>query len=213
MSAEDAAKLKPYLLLADQLGSFTGQLTETGLKSVKIEYEGKAGTLNTKPLTAVALKGLLSPMIEGVNMVNAPVLAKERGIEISATSHDRTGQEHNNYQTLIRITVTTEKRTRSVSGTLFGNKPRIVEVNDVKLEAGLASRMLYINNDDKPGLIGNLGKLLGDAGVNVANFHLGRNDAHNDAIALLEVDQPVSAELLAQIAKLPSVKQAKVLQF
>jgi len=209
MSAEDAAKLKPYLLLADQLGSFAGQMTETGLKSVKIEYEGKVAALNTKPLTAVAIKGLLTPMTEGVNMVNAPVIAKERGIEISTVNHER----RSDYKTLVRITVTTEKRTRTISGTLFSGKPRIVEVNDVKLEAGLASRMLYVNNEDKPGLIGNLGKLLGDAGINVANFHLGRNDAHSDAIALLEVDQPISAELLAKIAQLPSVKQAKVLQF
>jgi len=209
MSAEDAAKLKPYLQLADQLGSFAGQLTETGLKQVKIEYEGKAAALNTKPLTAVALKGLLAPLIEGVNMVNAPVIAQERAIDVSATSHDRAS----NYQTAIRITVVTEKRTRTVAGTLFADKPRIVEVNDIRLEAGLAPRMLYVNNEDKPGLIGGLGKLLGDAGVNIANFHLGRNDSHSDAIALLEVDQPIPSELLEKIAKLPSVKQAKVLNF
>ncbi len=209
MSAEDATRLKPYLMLADQLGSFAGQLTETGLKSVKIEYEGKAGTLNTKPLTAVALKGLLAPMIEGVNMVNAPVIAKERNIEVSTTNHDRTGD----YQTLIRVTVVTDKRTRTVSGTLFGDKPRIVEVNGIKLEAGLGKRTLYINNDDKPGFIGSLGTVLGKAGVNIANFHLGRNESGSEAIALVEVDEAVSPELLAEIAKLPSVKQAKLLLF
>jgi D-3-phosphoglycerate dehydrogenase / 2-oxoglutarate reductase len=209
MSAEDAAKLKPYLTLADQLGSFAGQLTENGLKSVKIEYEGKAAALNTKPLTAVALKGLLAPMIEGANMVNAPVIAKERNIEVSATSHDRTGD----YQTLIRITVETEKRTRTVSGTLFGDQARIVEVGGIKLEAGLGPRMLYVNNDDKPGFIGSLGTVLGKAGVNIAYFHLGRNEAGNDAIALVEVDENVSTELLAEIGKLPSVKQAKLLVF
>jgi D-3-phosphoglycerate dehydrogenase len=191
------------------LGSFAGQLTETGLKSVKIEYEGKAAALNTKPLTAVALKGLLAPMIEGANMVNAPVLAKERGIEISATSHDRTGD----YQTLIRITVTTEKRTRTVSGTLFGNKPRIVEVNGIKLEAGFTSRMLYINNDDKPGFIGSLGTILGKAKINIANFHLGRNEGTSEAIAMVEVDHEVSADVLAEIAKTPGIKQLKALQF
>ncbi|MDE3059692.1 MAG: phosphoglycerate dehydrogenase [Pseudomonadota bacterium] len=209
MSAEDAAKLKPYLQLADQLGSFAGQLTETGLKAVQIEFEGRAAALNTKPLTAVALKGLLAPLIEGVNMVNAPVIAKERNIEVSSTSHDRAGD----YQTLIRITITTDRRTRTVTGTLFADKPRIVAVNDVRLEAGLAPRMLYVNNEDKPGLIGNLGKLLGDAGINIANFHLGRNHAHSDAIALLEVDQSIPAELMEKIGKLPSVKQAKVLNF
>jgi D-3-phosphoglycerate dehydrogenase len=209
MSAEDAAKLKPYLMLVDQLGSFAGQLTETGLKQVKIDYEGKAGALNTKPLTAVAIKGLLAPMTEGVNMVNAPVIAKERNIEVSSTSHDRAGD----YNTLVRITVVTEKRTRTVTGTLFADHPRIVEVNGIKLEAGLGKRMLYINNDDKPGFIGSLGTVLGKAGVNIAYFHLGRNEAGSEAIALVEVDQPVSAEVLAEIAKLPSVKQVKFLNF
>ena len=209
MSAEDAAKLKPYLQLVDELGSFAGQLTETGLKQVKIEYEGKAGKLNTKPLTAVALKGLLAPLIAGVNMVNAPVIAKERGIEVSTTSHDRAGD----YQTLIRITVVTEKRTRTVAGTLFADKPRIVEVNDIKLEAGLGAKILYVNNDDKAGFIGNLGTILGKSGINIANFHLGRNEAGKEAIALVEVDQDISAETIAEIAKLPSVKQVKLLKF
>jgi D-3-phosphoglycerate dehydrogenase / 2-oxoglutarate reductase len=209
MSAEDAAKLKPYLQLVDQLGSFAGQLTETGLKQVKIDYEGKAGALNTKPLTAVAIKGLLAPMTEGVNMVNAPVIAKERNIEVSSTSHDRAGD----YNTLVRITVVTEKRTRTVTGTLFADHPRIVEVNGIKLEAGLGKRMLYINNDDKPGFIGSLGTVLGKAGINIAYFHLGRNEAGSEAIALVEVDQPVSPEVLADISKLPSVKQVKMLNF
>jgi len=209
MSAEDAAKLKPYLQLADQLGSFAGQLTETGLKSVSIEFEGNASKLNTKPLTAVALKGLLQPLIEGANMVNAPVIAKERGIEVSATSHDRAGD----YQTLVRVTVVTEKRTRTVAGTLFGENPRIVEVNGIKLEAGLTGRMLYVNNDDKPGFIGSLGTLLGKNNINIAYFHLGRNEAGNEAIALVAVDQEVPADVLAEIGKLPSVKQVKVLEF
>jgi len=209
MSAEDAAKLKPYLQLVDELGSFAGQLTENGLTKVQIDYEGKAGKLNTKPLTAVALKGLLAPMIAGVNMVNAPVVAKERGIEVSSTSHDRVGD----YQTLIRITVTTEKRTRTVAGTLFADQPRIVEVNGIKLEAGLGKKTLYVNNDDKPGFIGSLGTLLGKAGVNIAYFHLGRNEAGSEAIALVEVDQAIPAETMAEIAKLPSVKQVKLLEF
>jgi len=209
VSAEDAKKLKPYLELASQLGGFAGQLTETGIKNVKIEYEGEVAKLNTKPLTAVALQGLLAPLIEGVNMVNAPVMAKERNIEVSEIKHDRPV----NYKSLVRITVTTEKRTRDVAGTIFGDHARIVEVHGVKLEATMGARMLYVNNEDKPGLIGGLGKLLGDAKVNIANFHLGRNAEKTDAISLLEVDQPVSAELLAQISKLPSVKQAKVLNF
>jgi len=209
MSAEDAARLKPYLLLADQLGSFAGQITETGLKAIQIEYEGAVAKLNTNPLTAVVAKGVLAPLIENVNMVSAPVVAKERGIEISATSHDRVG----GYQTLIRITVVTDKRTHTISGTLFSDKPRIVEVNDIKLEAGLGARMLYVTNDDKPGFIGNLGTLLGKAKINIAYFHLGRNEEINEAAALVEVDQPVPQKVLADIGKLPSVKQVKLLQF
>lgn len=209
MSAEDAQKLKPYLTLVDQLGGFAGQLTETGLKKIEIEYDGKASLLNTKPLTAVLLKGLLSPLIEGVNMVNAPIVAKERGIEVSTTSHARAGD----YSTLVRVTVTTDKRTRTVAGTLFAEKPRIAEVNGIKLEAGLGARMLYVNNDDKPGFIGALGSLLGKTGINIAYFHLGRNDAGSEAVALVEVDQDISADLLAEIAKIPSVKQAKLLKF
>ena len=187
VSAEDAQKLKPYIELDRHLGSFAGQLTETGIKAVRIEYEGAVALLNTKPLTAVALEGLLAPLVETVNMINAPVIAKERNIEVSEVKHDRPGD----YQTLIRITLTTEKRSRDVSGTLFGSQARLVEVGGIRLEAGFAPRMLYINNEDKPGLIGNLGKLLGEAKINIASFHLGRKAENDDALALLEVDQPI----------------------
>ncbi len=210
VSAEEAQKLAPYLKLAGQLGAFAGQLVETGLKSLKIEYQGHVAALNTKPVTAVLVKGLLSPLIEGVNMVNAPLIAKERNIEISETKSNKPGD----YQTLIKLTVTTDKKKKEVAGTLFGGtKPRIVEVDGVKLEAGLGARMLYVNNEDKPGLIGNLGKLLGDAGVNIANFNLGRNNEGTDAIALLEIDQEANDELVGKINKLPSVKKAKVMRF
>jgi D-3-phosphoglycerate dehydrogenase len=209
VSAEDAKKLKPYIDLAGQMGSFAGQIAESGIKSVKIEYDGAVAGLNTKPLTAVALEGLLKPLVETVNMINAPVIAKERNIDVSEVKRDRISD----YQTLLRITVVTDNGAYDISGTLFGSRPRIVEVSGVKLEASMAPRMLYVTNEDKPGLIGNLGKLLGEAKINIANFHLGRNDAHNAAVALLEVDDPVSAELLAKIAKLPSVKQVRILHF
>jgi D-3-phosphoglycerate dehydrogenase len=208
ISAEDAAKLNPYLTLADQLGSFAGQLTETGLKSVAIEYEGTAATLNTKPITSVLLKGLLTPLVNSVNMVNAPTVAKERNISVSETKHDRKQE----YNTLIRVTVTTDRQSRTLAGTLFNGKPRIVEVHGVKLEAGLGARIIYVNNEDKPGLIGNLGKLLGDANINIANFHLGRG-GKDDAVALVEVDQTPSEDILSKVKTLPSVKQVKLLHF
>ncbi len=209
VSAEDAAKLKPYLTLGEQLGGFIGQLAETGLNAITIEYEGAIGELNTRPVTASILKGLLTPITELANLVNAPVLAKERNIKISEVTHARAVD----YHSLIRLTVRTDRKERTVSGTLFGQEPRIVEVGGVKLEAGLGPRMLYINNEDKPGLIGNLGKLLGDNKINIANFNLGRNRERTDAIALVEIDQPVERKVLDAIAKLPSVKQVKLLSF
>ena len=208
VSAEDAAKLKPYIELSEGLGAFAGQLTETGLKKITIEYEGQVAKLNTKPLTAVLLRGVLAAMTEGVNMVNAPVIAKERNIAVAETKHDRPGD----YQTLIRLTVETDRRERTVSGTLFnGTRPRIVDVNGIVLEAGVADHMLYVNNDDKPGLIGNVGKLLADAGINIANFHLGRNAEGTDAIALIEVDQAAGDDVLKALESLESVKQVKIL--
>lgn len=209
VSAEDAAKLKPYLTLGEQLGSFIGQLAETGLNEIKIEYAGAISELNIRPVTSSILKGLLTPITELANLVNAPVLAKERNIKISEVTHSRAVD----YHSLICLTVRTDRQERTVSGTLFGQDPRVVEVGGVKLEAGLGQRMLYINNEDKPGLIGNLGKLLGDNKINIANFHLGRNRERTDAIALVEVDQKVDKKLLEQIAKLPSVKQVKLLNF
>jgi D-3-phosphoglycerate dehydrogenase len=209
ISASDAVKLSPYLKLCEQLGSFAGQLTETGLKEIHIEYLGKVGKLNTKPLTAVALKGLLEAMVAGVNMVNAPIIAKERNIKVVETS----SADIADYQTLVRITVVTERRTRTVAGTLFARAPRIVEINNISLEASISPLMLFINNEDKPGLIGALGGLLGEAGVNIANFHLGRNDERTDAVALVEVDSNIAEILQMKIAALPSVKQVKLLRF
>lgn len=209
VSAEDAAKLKPYIALASQLGSFAGQLADTGIKGVRIEFEGAVSKMNTKPLIAVALEGLLAPLVETVNMINAPVIAKERNIDVSEVKHDRASD----YLTLIRLTLITEKGDRTVAGTLFGVQPRLVEHAGVKLEAALSARMLYVNNEDKPGLVGGLGKILGEAKINIANFHLGRNEAGNEAVALVEMDQDISAETLALISKLPNVKLVKVLHF
>ena len=209
VSAEDAAKLKPYIDLAARLGGFAGQMVTGGLRRITIEFEGKVTELNTKPLAAAAVNGLLAPLMEGVNMVNAPVVAKDRNIDVSEIRHERTAH----YKTLMRITTEYEGGTFSISGTLFGDKPRIVAVNDVPLEASIGNRMLFIANEDKPGLIGGVGQLLGDAKVNIANFHLGRNKDATAAVALIEVDQAVSGELTGKISKLPSVKEVKVIAF
>jgi D-3-phosphoglycerate dehydrogenase len=210
VTAEEAPKLRPYMALAELLGSFAGQLTETGLKAFKVEFEGHVAELNTRPLMAAALTGLLRPLLDSVNMVSAPVIARERDIRCTEVKRD----ESANYETLIRLTVTTERMSRSVAGTLFGGaRPRIVEIKDIPVEAEIGPHMLYITNRDKPGVIGDLGRTLGEAKVNIATFHLGRAAEGGDAIALLQVDRAVDKALLDSIASLPNVLQVKALEF
>jgi D-3-phosphoglycerate dehydrogenase len=210
VSAEEAPRLKPYMLLAEQLGSFAGQVTESGIAAVAIEYVGQVAELNTKPLTAIVLQGLLAPLLETVNMVSAPLIAKERDIRVTEVLNEQAGS----YQTLIRLTVTTEQQSRSVAGTLFaGDRPRIVEIKEISIDAELGSNMLFITNRDKPGFIGALGTTLGDAGINIATFNLGRAEAGGDAICLVEVDQEPPEEVIKQIRALPQVVQVKALRF
>jgi len=209
VSAEDAPKLKPYMKLAEELGGFLGQLTRTGLKSVTIDYDGAVAELNTRPLTAIVLKGLLSELMDSVNMVNAPVIARQRDIEVTESTHERASD----YQTLIRLTVETENSTRSVSGTLFGgDKPRLVEVNGISVEAELGQTILYVANKDRPGFIGNLGRTLGEAGINIATFDLGRSEAGGDALALVNTDGLVDNATLEKVRALPDVVQAEAIR-
>ncbi len=206
VSAEDAPKLKPYMKLAEELGGFAGHLTRTGLKSVTIDYHGAVADLNTRPLTAIVLKGLLSGLMESVNMVNAPVIARERNIDVTESTHERASD----YQTMIRLTVETERSTRSVSGTLFGgDKPRLVEVNGITVEAELGQTMLFVANKDQPGFIGNLGRTLDEAGINIATFDLGRKEAGGDAVALVTTDGLVDDATLEKVRALPHVVQAE----
>jgi D-3-phosphoglycerate dehydrogenase / 2-oxoglutarate reductase len=210
LSAEEAPRLKPYMKLAEQLGSFAGQATMTAIKSVTIEYLGQVAELNTKPLTAVILQGLLSPLMESVNIVSAPSVAKDRNIDITEVHKEKGGA----YQTLINLTVTTEAQTRNVAGTLFySDQPRIIQIKGIPVDATLAPFMLYITNHDKPGFIGGLGSLLGDEGINIATFNLGRAKQGGDAIALVEVDQPPSPEILQKIHDLPQVMTVRPMTF
>jgi D-3-phosphoglycerate dehydrogenase len=210
VTAEEAPKLRPYMALAAQLGGFAGQLTEGSLKAVAIEYCGHVAGLNTRPLTAIALQGLLAPQIETVNMVNAPLLARERGIDVTEIKNESCDE----YHTLIRVAVTSDVYSRDVAGTLFsGDKPRLVSIKGITIEAELGKHMLYFTNHDKPGFIGRVGTALGEAGVNIATFHLGRNAPGGDAICLIEVDASISPTLLAQLRSLPHVVQAKTLSF
>jgi D-3-phosphoglycerate dehydrogenase len=213
VSAEEAPRLRPYMDLCRLLGAFAGQLTvakEGVMKRVLIEYEGAAAELNHRPLSAAALAGLLGPVMEGVNMVSAPVFARDHGIEVSEASHDRPSE----YQTLVRITVTTAENSRSVAGTLIGNgRPRLVEIKGIKVEADFARHMLYVTNKDKPGFIGRFGTTLAEAGVNIATFHLGRSAEGEDAICLVSIDGDLPDEVLSQVKALPLVMQASTLAF
>jgi D-3-phosphoglycerate dehydrogenase len=211
ISASEAQKVGPWIQLASKLGAFAGQLTDSSLTSVEIVYEGIVGQLNTRALSQAALAGLLNPILSGVNMVNAPVIAKERGIKVSETRRDQQGI----YEGYIRITVTLGSgSTRRVAGTVFSDgRPRLIQVKDINLEAEFAPHMLYVVNEDKPGFIGKCGTLLGDAKVNIANFTLGRSAPGQDAIALIEVDGAVPDAVVQQLTKLPLVKLAKALAF
>jgi len=213
VSAEDAPRLKPYLELCRLLGAFAGQLTqarEGAIRKVTIEYEGQAAALNHRPLTAAMLAGLMSPLMEGVNMVNAAVAARDHGIDVAETVHDRPTE----YLTLVRVTVETDGLIRAVAGTLFaGSRPRIVEIKGIKVEADFAPHMLYVTNQDKPGFIGRFGATLAGAGLNIATFHLGRSNQGGDAICLVSLDESVPEDVLAMVRTLPLVMQATGLAF
>jgi D-3-phosphoglycerate dehydrogenase len=210
VSADEAPKLRPYLKLAEQLGSFAGQIAESAIHGVHIEYEGQAADLNTKPLTAAILNGLLRPLYEGVNLINAPFFAKERDIAVTEEKRSQV----TDYQTTIKITVKKENRDRTVAGTIIGgDRPRLVEIEGIRVEAELQGNMLLVRNIDRPGMVGNLGKTLGDAEINIATFFLGRQAPGGEALALLAIDQPASDLVIMNICALPNVIQVKSLKF
>jgi len=210
LSAEEAPKLKPYMALAEKLGSLVGQLSHGNLTQISIEREGAASELNGKPITAAVLAGLMRRYSDTVNMVNAPFLAKERGLEVSAIRHEREGA----FNTLVRVTVETAQGPRSVAGTLFGNDaPRLVEIFGIGIEAELSGHMLYIVNDDKPGFIGRIGTLLGNHGINIGTFNLGRREAGGEAVLLLSLDEALTPAVVAEAEKVEGVKLVKALAF
>jgi D-3-phosphoglycerate dehydrogenase len=210
ISAGEAQKVRPWITLAEKLGSFAGQLTGSSLTAVEIIYEGTAAALNTRAMTQAALAGLLQPILSGVNMVNAPVVARERGIKVSETRRDAQGI----YEGYIKIVVGMGDTTRRVAGTVFSDgRPRLIQIKDIDLDAEFAAHMLYVVNADQPGFVGKLGTLLGDANINIANFTLGRTAAGEDAICLVQVDGEVPADAIAAITKLPQVRMARALAF
>lgn len=210
LSAEEAPKLKPYMALAEKLGSLVGQLAADDLDNIAIEVEGAAAELNIKPITGAVLSGFMRRYSDTVNMVNAPYLARERGLDVREVRHDREGD----YHTLVRVTVNTSQGARSVAGTLFGNSAaRLVEMFGIGVEAELEGHMLYIVNEDTPGFIGRVGTALGEAGINIGTFNLGRRSAGGEAVLLLSVDDAIPQNVLDTICKLPGVKRAKALKF
>jgi D-3-phosphoglycerate dehydrogenase len=210
ITAEEAPRLKPFVKLAEQLGSFAGQVTETGLKAVKLVYEGHLAGMNTKALTSAAIAGLLKPLLQDVNMVSAPVIARERGIAVDETKRDAVSD----YDSLMTLTVVTERQERSVQGTVFADeRPRVVSIKGIKMEAEFGPSMLYITNEDKPGFIGHFASILGDAGINIATLHLGRESAGGNAIALVEVDGRVPIAVIDKVKRLPHVQRVQPLAF
>jgi D-3-phosphoglycerate dehydrogenase / 2-oxoglutarate reductase len=210
ITAEEAPRLKPWVKLAEQLGLFAGQLTETSIKSIRLEYSGEVATLNTKPLTAAALAGVLRPLLSDVNMVSAAVAAKERGMRLEEVTRGQDGA----FESYIRLTVQTDQYDRSVAGTVFSDgRPRVIQVRDINMEFELTPHMLFVRNVDKPGFIGRFGTLMGEAGVNIATFNLGRDKPGGDAICMVAVDEPLPKEVLAKVQALPHVVRANRLEF
>ena len=210
VSPEEMAKLGPYLTLAEQIGSFAGQIAEGRIRGVTVTYEGQASALDSRLLTAAALQGLLAPRLDNINIVNAPFIARERGIAVrevkSATTAD--------YQTLMRVEVLSQDQPQAVAGTLIGRGGRrIVEVEGIEVEAELGPHMLYFTNEDRPGLIGGVATILGEAGINIATFNLGRREPGGDAIGLIGVDSVVPDDVVDKLRARAAVIDLKRLNF
>lgn len=210
ISADEAPRLRPFIAVAEKLGSFAGQLTDEPVTGVVIEYAGDVGEMNTKALTSAALSGVLQPMLGTVNMVSAPVVARERGIKVDEVKQTQRGA----YETYIRLTVKTASLERSVAGTVFSDgKARLIQIKGIDMEAEFGPHMLYVTNEDRPGFIGAIGTILGNAGVNIATFNLGRKAQGGEAICLVSIDEAPPVAVLQAVTQLPQVKQAKPLAF
>ena len=209
LSAEEILQLKPYLRLADYLGAFAGQLTHTAIKGMTVNYAGLAARLNVEPLTTRALQSLLAPHCSDINGVNARAVARARGIHITEAKEDL----EDAYQSRITLSVTTEDKTRGVAGALIQNRPRLIEIKGIKLESEFGRHMLYITNQDQPGMIGEIGRFAAGKGINIANMHLGRRQSRGDAISLLEIDAPVSPADLALLKAIDQIHDAQYLSF
>jgi len=203
---EEMPLLQPYLNLGERLGSILGQLAQGGLKKVDIEYAGEVSGLNHKPITTTILKGILDPILpDSVNLVNAPLLAEQRDIKVSET----TRKQAEEFTSMVRVTLGTEKRSWTIDGTLVHGTPRVVELNGVELELVPDGRLIYMANRDEPGLIGRIGTVLGEAGINIGGFMLGREAPKKEAISFISVDQPVPPEVMQKIGSEESILEVR----
>ena len=210
ITAEEAPRLKPLVKLAEVLGAFVGQVTEEPIQEVEILFDGATAQMNTRALVSAALAGLIRPQVADVNMVSAPIMAKERGIIVSEVKRDKSGV----FDGYIKLTVKTQERTRSIAGTCFSDgKPRFIQIKGINLDAEVGTYMLYTTNADAPGIIGMLGTICGGNGVNIANFQLGRDRPGGNAIALLYLDEPFPENVLAELRANPAIQSAKPLRF
>jgi len=208
ISAEEAPRLKPWVDLADKIGTMVGQLVDEAVTAVEITYKGQITELNTTPMSAAALAGLLKKAMPEVNMVNAPVFANERGIDIKESYVEKAERA----ESLIRITVETKARKFATVGTIYRGEPRLVRIFGVPMDAGFAEHMLYVRNEDKPGFIGELGRILGENKVNIATMSLGRmDDGTPEAVCLVSVDSPVSDKVANALRAVDQVKRVNVI--
>ncbi|WP_109465173.1 phosphoglycerate dehydrogenase [Albibacillus kandeliae] len=210
MTAEEAKVMGPWVTLSGHLGNFIGQMTDEPIKAINILYDGSVAAMNLAALNCGVVAGIMKKANPDVNMVSAPVVAKERGIKISTTNQDKSGA----FDGYIKVTVVTEKRERSIAGTVFSDgKPRFIQIKGINIDAEVGSHMLYTTNQDVPGVIGTLGRTLGEAGVNIANFTLGRAAPGGEAIALLYVDASLSTPVLKALEDTGMFRQVKPLEF
>lgn len=210
VTAEEARVMGPWIKLADHLGNFIGQMTEEPVKAINILYDGVVSGMNLDALTCAAVAGIMKSINPEVNMVSAPVMAKERGVKISTTRQDKSGV----FEGYIKLTVVTDKRERSIGGTVFSDgKPRFIQIKGINIDAEIGRHMLYTTNQDEPGIIGTLGQTLGENGVNIANFTLGRAAAGGEAIALLYVDAPIDQAVIRKLEATGKFQQVRPLEF
>ena len=210
VTAEEAQVMGPWIRLAGHLGDFVGQLTGEPVRAVNVLYDGVVTGMNTDALTSAVVAGLMKSSNPEVNMVSAPVIARERGMDISTTTQDKSGV----FEGYIKLTVVTGLRERSIAGTVFSDgKPRFIQIKGINIDAAIGHHMLYTTNEDMPGIIGMLGQTMGSHGVNIANFTLGRNSVGGEAIALLYLDDRPPAGVLAELEATGMFRQVSPLEF